>query len=164
MSLKKMKNPEISRIILMLQNTFDGAAWHGASIMEVVEKITVKQAFHPSAHIHRICELVQHIIAWRIFAIKRLEGDAQYEVSQFDDWKTFNNPNEATWVKIKEDLVASQNNLLSALHNFSDDRLNEEVERKAYDYYTLVHGVIQHDLYHLGEIALLARELSQMEE
>lgn len=159
-----MKNPELSRIVKMLQNTFNGAAWHGASIMEVLEKITTNQAFHPSEHIHRICELVQHVVAWRIFAIKRLKGDAQYEVSQSEDWKTFQNPDATTWNEIKSELAKSQENLVDALVKTGDDKLKDEVEGKAYDYYTLIHGVIQHDLYHLGEIALLARELSQTDE
>lgn len=158
-----MKNPERSRIILMLQNTFDGAAWHGASIMEVIDKISVKQAFHPSDHIHRICELVQHITAWRVFATKRLEGDTHYEVTQSEDWKTFINPDATTWEEIKSELAISQEKLINSLEKVSDDKLKDPVEGKAYDYYTLIHGVIQHDLYHLGEIALLARELRQME-
>lgn len=154
-----MKNTELSRIIDMLQNAFDGAAWHGASIMEILNKITSKQAFKPSEHIHRICELVQHIIAWRVFAISRLEGDAFYEVSQSENWKIFKNPDEATWEEIIADLAESQKNIISALEKISDERLYDEVEGKAYDYYTLIHGVIQHDLYHLGEIALLAHEV-----
>ena len=151
-----MKNTETFRIINMLQNAYNGAAWHGTSIMEVLEKITAKQAFQPSERIHRICELVQHITAWRIFAIKRLEGDEHYEISQKENWKTFINRDEAAWEEIKADLAESQKNIISALEKISDERLNDEVEGKAYDYYTLVHGVIQHDLYHLGEIALLA--------
>jgi hypothetical protein len=158
-----MKNPELSRIKSMVQNTFDGAAFHGASIMEIIDKISANQAFHPSEHIHRICELVQHITAWRIFAVKRLEGDVHYEVTQTEDWKTFINPDATTWEEIKSELAKSQNSLVRALDKTSDDRLKDEVEGKAYDYYTLIHGVIQHDLYHLGEIALLARELDQME-
>lgn len=156
-----MKNSEISRIITMLQNAYDGASWHGSSIMEILNDITPDQAFHSSKHIHRICELVQHIIAWRIFAIMRIEGDTQYEVSQNENWKEFKTMDEHTWDEIKQDLDDCQQKLINALQKVNDDRLNEEVEGKAYDYYTLVHGVIQHDLYHLGEIALLARETSQ---
>ena len=154
-----MKNTETSRIINMLQNAYNGAAWHGASIMEILEKINANQAFQPSEHIHRICELVQHITGWRVFVIKRLEGDAFYEVSQTENWRTFKNPTEATWEEIKADLAESQKNMISALEKISDEKLHDEVEGKAYDYYTMIHGVIQHDLYHLGEIALLAHEV-----
>lgn len=156
-----MKASEISRIITMLTNAYDGAAWHGASMMEILNKISADQAFHASKHIHRICELVQHIIAWRVFAIKRLEGDIIYEVSQNENWKEFDIKDEHTWDKIKQELDDSQQKLINALQKVDDQRLAEKVEGKAYDYYTLVHGVIQHDLYHLGEIALLAREFKE---
>ena len=155
-----MKNTEISRIIILLQNTYNGAAWHGHSMMKILNKINAEQAFHLSEHIHRICELVQHITAWRTFAIKRLQGDKHYEVSQSENWKTFNNKDTAAWEEIKSDLAESQKALVNALNKFSDEMLDDEVDGKAYDYYTLIHGVIQHDLFHLGEIALLAREYS----
>lgn len=154
-----MKNIEIPRIILMLQNTYNGAAWHGASVMEVLNKISAKQAFHESEHIHRICELVQHMITWRVFALKRLEGDDQFEVSVNEDWKDFSNADSTIWDTVKIELNESQEKLIKALEQASDERLNELVEGKAYDYYTMIHGVIQHDLYHLGEIALLSKEI-----
>jgi len=153
-----MKKSEISRIINMLQNTYNGAAWHGASVMEVINKISARQAFHESEHIHRICELVQHMITWRVFACKRLEGDDQFEVSQNDDWKDFSTADSSTWESVKKDLGESQEKLINALEQANNDLLTELVEGKAYDYYTMIHGVIQHDLYHLGEIALLSRE------
>lgn len=153
-----MNNTETSRIINMLQNTYNGAAWHGASVMEILNNISARQAFQSSEDIHRICELVQHITAWRTFAIKRLEGDRYYEISQNENWKEFTIQDESAWEKIKNELAESQRDLIAALEKKNDDLLNEEVEGKAYDYYTLIHGVIQHDLYHLGEIALLAKE------
>jgi hypothetical protein len=155
-----MKNTEISRIITMLHKTYDGAAWHGASVMEVLNKLTVKQAFHESVHIHRICELVQHMITWRIFACKRLEGEHHYEVTQKEDWKNFADADASTWESVKDELAQSQQRLTIALEHINDDLLAELVEGKAYDYYTMLHGVIQHDLYHLGEIALLATEFN----
>lgn len=156
-----MKKTEISRIINMLQNTYDGAAWHGASVMEVINKISARQAFHEPEHIHRICELVQHMITWRVFALKRLEGDDQFEVSQNEDWKDFSHADSAIWESIKKDLGKSQQKLIHALGQANDDLLSELVVGKAYDYYTMIHGVIQHDLYHLGEIALLSKEFKE---
>jgi len=156
-----MNNKEISRIIILLKKTYDGAAWHGASVMEILNNISAKQAFKPSKDIHRICELVQHNIAWRIFAVKRLDGDHHYEVSQRENWKAFTVQDDEAWKSIKSELAESQKRLINALEKHDDHILNEEVHGKAYDYYTLIHGVIHHDLYHLGEIALLAREFKE---
>jgi uncharacterized damage-inducible protein DinB len=158
-----MKSHEIARILHMLQNTYNGAAWHGASVMAVINKISATQAFHKSKHIHRICELVQHMITWRVFAFKRLEGDHKYEVYPNEDWKDFSNTNSAIWENVKKELEESQQNLLNSLSQQTDDLLTEKVEGKTYDYYTLIHGVIQHDLYHLGQIALLSKEINDMQ-
>lgn len=158
-----MKNNELTRIIEMMQNIYHGAPWHGASIMEILGKINAVQAFQELAHIHRICELVQHITVWRTFAIKRLQGDHNFEVSQKENWNEFTVQDEDAWESIKSDLANSQDELIKTLQNLNDEVLEEEVAGKAYDYYTLIHGVIQHDVYHLGEIALLAKETNYQE-
>ena len=145
----------------MLQNSYNGASWHGASIMEILGRISSQQALKPSAHIHRICALVQHMTTWRVFAIKRLQGDNTYEVRQSEDWQDFSKASPGTWDKIKQDFAESQQLLMDVLEHVNDDKLNDEVHGKAYDYYTLLHGVIQHDLYHLGEISLLAMEFKE---
>jgi hypothetical protein len=61
------------------------------------------------------------------------------------------------WNEILDDLKDGQKQLIDILENTIDEKLMEEVEGKAYNYYTLLHGVIQHDLYHLGEIVLLSK-------
>ena len=152
-----MQQKEISRIIDSLNRVFDGAAWHGQSVMDVLEGISFKVAFAPSDKIHCICELVQHMTAWRHFAIKKLQGDMVYEVSTKENWKQFEKQDAAAWKEILEDLRSSQKALIDALKVMDDEHLEDEVDKKAYSYYTLIHGVIHHDLYHLGEIALLAR-------
>jgi len=152
-----MNNPEIQRIVAMLQNVFDGAAWHGPSIMEVLNEIPYEKAFRPSPKIHKICELVQHMTVWRIFAIKKLQRDTQYEVSQNENWKEFREPDASAWREIINDLHQSQQQLITALENAEDSILDEEVDMKTYSYYTLLHGMMHHDLYHLGEIMLLSQ-------
>lgn len=152
-----MQQKEISRIIDSLERVFEGAAWHGHSVMDVLEDINYTVAFAPSDKIHCICELVQHMTAWRLFAIRKLQGDPVYEVSTRENWKQFEKRDAAAWREILEDLKSSQTELIDALKMMDDEHLEDEVDKKAYSYYTLVHGVIHHDLYHLGEIALLAR-------
>lgn len=130
-------------------------------MMEILNNVDAAKAFQSTSHIHGICELVQHITTWRVFAIKKLDGDQNYDVSQEENWKDATNQNETAWKIILSELDDSQEKLLEKLEAFSDQNLDEVVPGKAYSYYTLIHGVIQHDLYHLGEIALLSRELSE---
>ena len=152
-----MQQREVSRIIKSLNDVFDGAAWHGQSVMDVLGEISHEEAFKPTEKIHRICELVQHMTAWRHFAVKKLQGDEAYEVSIRENWIRFEKQDAEAWREILEELRLSQEELINTLRSIGDEHLDDEVDKKAYTFYTLLHGVIHHDLYHLGEIALLAR-------
>ena len=152
-----MNRKEVRRIAEMLHNTYSGAAWHGPSVREVLSQISPEQAFRETEKIHRICELVQHVTAWRIFALRRIAGDADYEVSEQENWMKIKKQDGNAWNEILDRLHNSQQDLLRALDSMADEKLDDMVDKKGYTYYTLLHGLIQHDLYHLGEIALLAR-------
>jgi len=56
------------------------------------------------------------------------------------------------------ELILSHDELLvKELETKDNDFLNDMVEGSEYDYYTLIHGVIQHDIYHTGQIILLKK-------
>ncbi len=152
-----MKRNEVRRISKMMHDVFDGAAWHGPSIMEVLNKISPEQAFKVNEHIRPVCELVRHMISWKIFATERLKGHHDFEITKKENWDIHNRDNPLLWNEILDDLKDGQKQLIDILENTIDEKLMEEVEGKAYNYYTLLHGVIQHDLYHLGEIVLLSK-------
>ena len=47
--------------------------------------------------------------------------------------------------------------VIQAIEKFGDERLQETVPGRKYDYYYLFHGIVQHSLYHGGQIALLKK-------
>jgi uncharacterized damage-inducible protein DinB len=145
---------EIDRIVRLLEKTFDKHPWYGSSIMEVLD-IDPARASQRFKNGHNIMELIQHMTAWRIFATRRLEGDSLYEVTE-----EVNFPKTGTWDEVISNLKHSQHRLLEAVKIFPDSRLGELVPSKVqkYTYYTLLHGVIHHDIYHLGQIALLKKQ------
>ena len=56
------------------------------------------------------------------------------------------------------ELSLSQEELITELEKRQEDEfLDEIVPGRAYDYYTMLHGIIQHDLYHCGQIAILKK-------
>jgi hypothetical protein len=71
-----------------------------------------------------------------------------------------NFPTPTDWVKTLEELETSQHRLLEALKDFDSSKLYEAVPHGSYNYnfYTLLHGIIHHDLYHAGQIALLKKQ------
>ena len=152
-----MNRSEVRRISKMMHDIFDGAAWHGPSIMQVLNKVSPEQAFKVNEHIRPVCELVRHMTSWKIFATERLKGNHDFEITKRENWNVRNRDNPLLWNEIVDDLKEGHRQLMDILENTVDDKLLEVVEGKGYTYYTLLHGVIQHDLYHLGEIVLLSK-------
>lgn len=155
-------NTEIARIADLLAQTYGGNPWHGSSISQILENVAARQATaRPIPHGHTMAELVKHVTAWRIFALEKLRGNARYDIATpEEDWPPTGTITEADWQRIIAALSASQGQLLEALSLVKDAKLLERVPGREYDFYFLIHGVIQHDLYHLGQMALLRKTLS----
>ena len=49
--------------------------------------------------------------------------------------------------------------LVTAIRAMADEKLNESVQGAEYNFYFMLHGVVQHNLYHAGQIALLKSAL-----
>jgi hypothetical protein len=47
--------------------------------------------------------------------------------------------------------------LVKTVAALPESRLRERVPGKKYDFYFLLHGVAQHELYHAGQIAILKK-------
>ncbi|NOS56287.1 MAG: hypothetical protein HOP37_08530 [Cyclobacteriaceae bacterium] len=92
--------------------------------------------------------------SWRKFCTQRLKNDNDFEIG---DDRNF--PEPSTWQEAIDKLHQNQRDLVVVIKQFPEERLGELVPNKIqkYTYYTLLHGVIQHDIYHLGQIALLQK-------
>jgi hypothetical protein len=92
------------------------------------------------------------MVSWRTFVTKRLLGDSAYELT--DDQ---NFPSETDWPTALKKLEESQDELLKALDAVTYDQLHEPVANRKYDFFILLHGIIHHDIYHIGQIQLIKK-------
>lgn len=147
---------EIPRIVRMLEKTFDKSPWYGTSVMGSLSEVSPAQASQRTGQSHSIIGLVLHMISWRTFAASRLRGDNTFEVSDETNF-----PEGSDWAVALEKLHQSQEELVAAAKDFPERRLGELVPSKTqkYTYYTLLHGIIQHDIYHLGQIQLIRKSI-----
>ena len=147
-------DPEITRIARMIEKTFDKSPWYGPSITNILSEVTPAQAGHRAGQSHSIIELVLHMTSWRTFVTHRLAGDEQFQVAE-----DMNFPKPGEWEKALEKLKESQEGLLAAIRSFPDSRLGDLVPASShkYTFYTLLHGIIQHDIYHIGQIQLIRK-------
>jgi uncharacterized damage-inducible protein DinB len=148
---------EVERILGELQRAFEGDAWHGPAVLELLTDVTVEQAAaRPIAGAHSIWELVLHIAAWESAGRRRLEGD-RADLPDEENFPPVNDPSEAAWQQTIELLKAGHRRLRDAISRLDESRLDEPVMDGMRSCYITLHGVIQHDLYHAGQIAILKK-------
>lgn len=153
---------EIERILDQLKRAYEGNAWHGPSVREVLDGVTAAQAHaRPITNGHTIYELARHIAVWEDVARRRLQGDpADVEISSPEDWPPPEDSSEEAWTKAKSALDRGHQALVEAVSQVPESRLDEPVYEGKSSFYVTLHGVIQHDLYHAGQIAILKKALN----
>jgi uncharacterized damage-inducible protein DinB len=152
---------EVERILDQLRRAYEGEAWHGPSVREALTGVTAEQAHaRPLSGAHTIWELVQHIAVWEDVGRRRLEGDrAAIEISSPEDWPPASDQSEAAWERAKAALDRGHQALIKSVARVSESRLDEPILEGLSTVYVTLHGVIQHDVYHAGQIAMLKKAL-----
>jgi hypothetical protein len=77
------------------------------------------------------------------------------------DWRLVLDTSSAAWRAATSRLFQSAKRLAKGIEGFSDDRLSDTVPGRDYDFYYLFHGIVQHSLYHAGQIAMLKKAVSE---
>jgi len=149
---------EMQRIADQLDRAGQGNAWHGPSLGEILGDIETGEAtMRPIPDAHSIWEIVLHIAVWEGVVAGRFEGDPREPTTPEEDWPPIAMPGDGAWRQAVDALTASRARLRRALLAFDESRLGETVPGKDYPFYVMAHGIVQHDLYHGGQIALLKR-------
>jgi uncharacterized damage-inducible protein DinB len=158
---------ETERIIDQFRRAFDGNAWHGPSVLPLISDVTAAQAAaHPVAGTHSIWELVLHIGAWESACKRRLEGDPA-QLTDEEDWMSIKDFSQEEWERTKQKLVQTHEELLASIAEVNESRLDQPIiggaSFQSSSVYVTLHGAVQHDLYHAGQIALLKKAIASVE-
>lgn len=152
---------EIRRIASQLRRAFDGEAWHGPGVMELLRGVSAAQAAaRPLAGAHSIWEIALHVCAWEAEVLRRLNGESR-DLSGDANWPPVTDTGDAAWQRCVEALEAGHTALRERVKTLTDAQLNETVPGQPYDVYFMLHGVIQHGLYHAGQIGILKSALER---
>jgi uncharacterized damage-inducible protein DinB len=157
---------EREHIIDQLQREFDGDPWHGPALAGILGGITAAQAFRrvvPQAH--SIWELVLHMTGWKQEVTRRLQGHAAGE-PEAGDWPMPAEPAESAWSAAKNDLSRVHRTLIEEIRKLPPGKLHDPVKDfresalgTGLTVYQTLYGIVQHDVYHAGQISLLKRAL-----
>jgi uncharacterized damage-inducible protein DinB len=150
----------MSEVLLIqdqMKRAFEGGAWHGPALMEVLASVDAARASaRPITTAHSIWEITLHIAAWKDIARARIEGE-RGDVPDDVDWPPVRESGESSWRAARETLLRAHESLFATAARLDDARLYARMAGLEYSPYFLLHGVIQHDLYHAGQIALLKK-------
>jgi uncharacterized damage-inducible protein DinB len=151
---------ETTRIAEQLNRAFKGEAWHGPALLEILEGVNAATASaRPIPGAHSIWELVLHISAWEGAILRRMQGEA-LQLDGAEDFPEIQDTSESAWKTAVEKLNRKHDELAPAIADMPESRLAEQVPGKDYDFYFMLHGAVQHALYHAGQIALLKKARS----
>jgi uncharacterized damage-inducible protein DinB len=180
----------MQRIADLLDLAGSGDAWHGPPVDATLSGISLEQAAaRPLPNGHSIWEIALHIAVWDRVVARRFRGEV-FEPSPAEDWPSpaitvdeteytvigviprearprgrsgREKPSpaaEAAWNRAVADVRTARGELREAMLAFDPARLFDTVRGKSYTYYVMAHGIVQHDLYHAGQIALLRKAAS----
>ena len=115
---------------------------------------------------HSVAQIIGHLTAWKLYAVEKLHKNSDFEIriDSKADWPDIEVRSTREWEILKRNLVAAQSEIYEYLEKKEDDSyLDETVEGKEYTFEYLLRGIIQHDIYHLGQIGLIESQLKNKE-
>ena len=151
---------EAAGIADQLRRAFYGSAWHGPAVFELLQAVhAAAAAARPVADVHSIWELLLHIEAWDRAAMVRLDGK-KCQPSGTENFPPVNKATEVAWRRALSSAKRTHDRLVKTVEALPESRLRDRVPGKRYDFYHMLHGIAQHELYHAGQIAILKKAVS----
>jgi uncharacterized damage-inducible protein DinB len=147
-----------------LTQVLSGDAWYGSPVYSIIEPVSFEAAFEkPPGSIHNIAEILLHMLAWTEEVMDRM-NEMTAGLPSSGDWPATGAPDEQKWQNYVNDFKLVNVNLLKVIDDFPAEKWDEPIadERNrelgtGVSYEALIEGLIQHHIYHSGQIALLIR-------
>jgi uncharacterized damage-inducible protein DinB len=163
---------ETQRILEHYDRTMHGDAWHSHPVWQVLDGISAERAaMRPLANAHSIWEIVGHMAFWEEVAARRLGGlragleeDRNFPAVPDEEERNFPatpDITDANWQKTLDHFRSSNQAFREALQKLDPARLDELSAAGKRSFYDEAHGLIEHSVYHAGQIALLAKAANQ---
>ncbi|SHM57878.1 DinB family protein [Flavobacterium chilense] len=150
---------ESKRVSNLYQSIYNGNPWLEVTLAHTLENVTAEQAYRKiNPKLNTIWEIVNHLIQWRRNILRRVQGetiitpDHNYFVPVLDS-------SEAAWEQSLQNLAKSQELWSACLNDFNDADFEKIDQNNNHNFYEDIHGIIQHDVYHLGQIVILKKLL-----
>ena len=154
-------NKEIQSIIRRIENVNSGTPWFGRAVYALLDEVDPKKSYEkPEGSEHSLIDLLYHMITWADFSLKRLQQDKENDLAAAEklDWRKID-PKVHTWKKGLAEFKSIHKKIIAILKKKDDGFLKEIVDYRNYNYRFLLNGMIEHNIYHAGQVAYLKKLL-----
>ena len=144
-----------------MKQVFEGDPWYGKSVMKIIADVDESTVYKkPTSGAHSAIDLLYHMINWEEFTLHQLEGSVQnpsrYELQ---DWREIE-PQTHNWSEGVAAFSTLHNRIVEILTASGEDMLEKEVSYRNYNMRVLLDGLIDHNIYHAGQLAFLQKTLN----
>jgi uncharacterized damage-inducible protein DinB len=153
----------LSQKLLVVWN---GDPWYGKSSSAILKDVTAAEALaHPLPGAQSIWETVLHMTAWTEETASRMSGAESKEPAR-GDWPPVKGSTQDEWIAAQTELLTARKALLELIEKSHEESMYLQVPKKGETGHgsgasraDTVNGLADHDVYHLGQIALLKKSL-----
>lgn len=148
---------ESERIKKLFEDLYNGNPWIDVTIMGTLKNISAKHAakkIFPDRN--SIWQIVNHLTSWRENVLLRVQGNEIISPNN-NYFMEITDSSETAWEEALERLANSQKQWTDFLKNFNESQFDKIYPSNKMTYYEHIHGILQHDAYHLGQIVLLSK-------
>ena len=151
---------EVERILDQYDRAMNGDAWHGDPVWKILGGLSAEHAaWRAAKQVHTIWQLVSHMTFWETEVFRRLNRLPARPVEELN-FPPMPDVTADNWTRTLEELRQSNLNFRTALTKLDDSQLDQPMPGRDKSTYVEIHGVIQHHLYHAGQIAILSKLLA----
>ena len=154
-------NKEIQGIVTHLQEVLEGEPWYGRPVYALLGEVNPSLAHARTANNqHSLADLLYHMLTWTEFTLAAVQGKSEAEMRAFDslDWREVHHLDH-TWDKGIDAFKEANRQLIELLKTKDDSLLDKTVPARKYNYRHLLNGLVQHHIYHIGQVAYRVKEL-----
>ena len=155
-------NKETQYILKSFEATLSGQPWFGRAVYEILQEVDESKAnTKPNGTEHSMIELLWHMNVWAEFTLANLEKRNPKELKAIEenDWREID-PKKHTWKAGLEQLKATHAKIIGLLNQGDDSFLSDMVPNRSYNFHYMLNGLVQHNIYHLGQIVYLKKMLA----
>lgn len=148
---------EVEAIVQRIERVLDGEPWYGKSILTVLEEVDSNKANqHRGGSSHSMLDILYHMNTWAEFTLKRIQKDKSFDLKQAEemDWRKID-PKIHSWKKGITAFKSFHKEIIAELQKKDDSFLVDMVEFRKYNFRFLLNGLMDHNIYHAGQIAML---------